>query len=420
MKAPLLSVLILASSAVCQGKQQEPKKPDPQAMLKEVMASFKKEGIKIDPKARTVTIPAVVNRPQDPIEYLLIHRRGKKHVPPPGGKKRKKVWESTEPATKDAGISEHMIRRQTNSAISHNKFIVLLKDGVPVQVWTGSTNFTWGGVFGQSNVGHIIRDPVIARAYLDYWTRLSADPEYKVIRPANEASTPQPADVPPTGITPIFFPRSDLKMMEWYVKQAENAKDGFFITAAFGLHPDMAASLGKPADHLRYVLLETDKRGAQIETTDFDVKIAVGSYLDYATVKQQKLVRWVKERITNLNTHVRYAHTKFMIVDPLTDDPIVVTGSANFSKPSVRNNDENMLIIRGDTRVADIYLGEFMRLFNHHYFRYLAQKLGWDLKGGGTVATLKDSDSWTDRYFDATKPSFKQRRLFAWRKSWWY
>jgi hypothetical protein len=79
-----------------------------------------------------------------------------------------------------------------------------------------------------------------------------------------------------------------------------------------------------------------------------------------------------------------------------------------------------MLIIRGDTRVADIYLGEFMRLFNHHYFRYLATKFGWDLEGGGDIATLDDSDSWTQRYFDSSKPSYKQRRLFAWRRSWFY
>jgi hypothetical protein len=84
MKASLLSVLPLAvlsfvTSLAAQGDKPESKKQDPQAMLKEVMESFKKQGIKLDPKARTVTIPAVVNTPQDPIEYLLIHRRGKKH-----------------------------------------------------------------------------------------------------------------------------------------------------------------------------------------------------------------------------------------------------------------------------------------------------------------------------------------------------
>lgn len=84
MKASLLSVLPLAvlsfvTSLAAQGDKPEAKKQDPQAVLKEVLESFKKQGIKLDPKARTVTIPAVVNTPQDPVEYLLIHRRGKKH-----------------------------------------------------------------------------------------------------------------------------------------------------------------------------------------------------------------------------------------------------------------------------------------------------------------------------------------------------
>jgi len=47
----------------------------------------------------------------------------------------------------------------------------------------------------------------------------------------------------------------------------------------------------------------------------------------------------------------------------------VVGGTANFSAASTTDNDENMLIIRGDTRVADIYLGEFMRLYRHFAFR---------------------------------------------------
>jgi phosphatidylserine/phosphatidylglycerophosphate/cardiolipin synthase-like enzyme len=346
---------------------------------------------------------------------IIYDRRGKAHVPPPGRKKRKRVWEATEEAAEAVGLMPCMKPRKTNSAIAHNKFIVLSKNAQPQEVWTGSTNFTWGGIFGQSNLGHVVRDTSVARAYFDYWTCLSDDPDYDSIRPANVTATPQPPDLPPPGITPIFFPRTDLAMMDWYVAQAERATESFFITAAFGLHKNLAQVLGRRADHLRYVLLETDKRGAQIETTDFDVKIAVGSYLDYDLARRQALVRWVRERTTRLNLHVRYAHTKFMIVDALTEDPLVVSGSANFSDASVKSNDENMLIIRGDKRVVDIYLGEFMRLFNHHYFRYLAKKLGWDLRGGGTVAELKDSDRWTDRYFDARKPSFKQRQLFRWK-----
>jgi hypothetical protein len=44
---------------------------------------------------------------------------------------------------------------------------------------------------------------------------------------------------------------------------------------------------------------------------------------------------------------------------------------ANFSGPSQTNNDENMLVIPADTCVADIYFGEFMRVFDHFYARYI-------------------------------------------------
>src|SRR4030095_3491077 len=62
------------------------------------------------------------------------------------------------------------------SAIAHNKFIVLLQDNDPVAVWTGSTNFTDGGIFGHSNVGHVINNAVVAASYLAYWELVRADP----------------------------------------------------------------------------------------------------------------------------------------------------------------------------------------------------------------------------------------------------
>ena len=68
-----------------------------------------------------------------------------------------------------------------------------------------------------------------------------------------------------------------------------------------------------------------------------------------------------------------------MLVDPLGDDPIVVTGTANFSGPSQYANDENIVVIRGNKRVADIHFGEFVRIFDRLYSRYIVgmmKKLG--------------------------------------------
>lgn len=74
---PLL--MLLLDAAVAQEQKPPAQSPDPAELVKEVMQQFKDEGIVLDGKAKTVTIDAVVNQPPDPIEYLLIHRRGKMH-----------------------------------------------------------------------------------------------------------------------------------------------------------------------------------------------------------------------------------------------------------------------------------------------------------------------------------------------------
>ena len=108
---------------------------------------------------------------------------------------------------------------------------------------------------------------------------------------------------------------------------------------------------------------------------------------------------------------VFFIHTKFLLVDPLSNDPLVCTGSANFSGGSLTSNDENMLLIRGDTRVADIYLTEFDRIFRHFYFRDVANNVA--VKGGHSdTVFLRDSDIWTQGYFNSSAFNFHRRQMF--------
>ena len=86
-------------------------------------------------------------------------------------------------------------------------------------------------------------------------------------------------------------------------------------------------------------------------------------------------------------------------MDPLGADPIVVTGSANFSKASTNDNDENMLIIRADQRVADIYFTEFNRLFNHYYFRSVIEAVNKrNGKSSDGSLFLAENDRWLEKY----------------------
>lgn len=282
---------------------------------------------------------------------------------------------SSNKAIAAAKIKALMIPRTANpSYIAHNKFIVLLKDGVPVEVLTGSTNFTDGGIYGQSNVVHIVRLPELAAQYLAYWERLSEDTPAAKLRPLNLAQTPDPEGVLPGGVHPVFSPRPSLNALQWYSGTIDQAKVVAGFSAAFGVNAAFAEVLQRNKNNLRYVLLE--KPGptyAQFEKVKNNL-IAIGAVLDADVVGDSKLQHWVAEKLSGLNGHVNYIHTKYLFVDPMGELPTVISGSANFSDASTTNNDENMLIVQGDYAVADIYLGEFMRLWNHFHFRDVAKR----------------------------------------------
>ena len=100
-----------------------------------------------------------------------------------------------------------------------------------------------------------------------------------------------------------------------------------------------------------------------------------------------------------------------MLVDPLSADPVVVTGSANFSKASTNSNDENMMIIRGNQRVADIYYTEFNRLFNHYYFRSVYNNVKKNKRSSTVSIFLDESGKWLEKYKRGTFRYKKIERL---------
>lgn len=316
--------------------------------------------------------------------------------------------EKNHTAIDDAAIEDLVIPRKANpSYIAHNKFIVLLEDGEPRQVWTGSTNITDGGIFGHSNVGHLIRDPEVAARYLSYWEELGKDPEAKVLRPRVETATPIPDGAPDAdSIGAVFSPRSSLEALQWYAKRMDAAATAVFLTAAFGVNDLLEEVLKEDKDYLRYVLLDKEDEDMEVLSRDPDNRFSVGGVYG-----DSRLGNRLVERLSGLNGHVKYIHTKYMLIDPLSDDPLLITGSANFSDASTKNNDENMLVIRGNTRVADIYLGEFMRLFNHFYVRHAASG---ESNSNPTSASkhLTPDDRWREAYYRGG-PKQKERVYFA-------
>ncbi|MBA4140520.1 MAG: hypothetical protein H0X70_08455 [Segetibacter sp.] len=303
-----------------------------------------------------------------------------------------------------------VIPRTVTEGIRHNKFIILLFEEKPVAVWTGSTNISAGGIFGHSNVGHIVWDVDIAQSYLEYWDHLSQNLTPTKIRPLNKAATPVPVGKPPkNSITPLFSPRDERDendTLQWYADIMASAKKIMCITVAFNIDEVFQKVIQVENDVLRYIIKDDNLGNTEIIGQDKDVLFAAGGNFG-----KDSLFNFLKERDNPLNSN-DYIHDKFMLVDPLGDDPIVITGSANFSRPSQRINDENMLIIRGDTRISDIYFGEFLRIFDHHYARYISRKLRQANFNDPNAGYLKDNDEWTKSHFDPNSYKSKRRKYF--------
>lgn len=333
--------------------------------------------------------------------------------------------EKNKKAVLKAGLKPYCTERtEGKSYISHNKFIVKLELGEPISVWTGGTNFSESGIFGHSNVAHIVKDKTISKDFLKYWSYLDSDLTVSELKNKilEYNKLPDINNIP--ELSSVFSPRpKSSNSMNLYTNLALSSRKGLFITFAFGINAVFKEVYKNSLSKLRFALLEKKTRPMKtgsperlaeeksIDILRFDKKniFAIGTLIKTAN----KLEGWVKENLTGLNRNVKYIHNKFMLIDPLSNNPIVIVGSANFSDASTFKNDENMIIIKGNTQVADIYFGEYMRLFNHHSFRESINN-GW-INKDKSIRYLKDNTDkvkwWEDHFGDTVRSS--ERKYFS-------
>jgi phosphatidylserine/phosphatidylglycerophosphate/cardiolipin synthase-like enzyme len=320
-------------------------------------------------------------------------------------------------AIEDASLPDTILDARKHAALAHNKFIVLCrKQGEaldPVSVWTGSTNLSQGGIYGHSNVGHEVRDAEIAARYLAVWGELAGDPELDPLRDwATANSGFDPDTIASDGVRTVFSPRHGLAPLRWYADQYGTPTTAAYITQPFGMGEIFEKAVTDHPDSIHYAMLDFADSNQDAWAGGPKVFVAVGSAAD-----PDDLSRWAKEELTGFNHHVPYLHTKILLVDPLSESPLVVSGSANFSPNSTNLNDENMLVIPGENEVADVYFTEYARIFNHFYARYWASQLHEAAAGpdaaGDTRGFLEETDAWQDRYFKDGNPKELQRVLYS-------
>lgn len=106
--------------------------------------------------------------------------------------------------------------------------------------------------------------------------------------------------------------------------------------------------------NIGWALGEAKKRGVRVEMlTD----------RDQVTRNEHSLVNTLHDTGIPIWFEVRYAaaHNKIMLIDAESRDPVVVTGSYNFTFSAQARNAENLLILRGNAPLARAYFDNWRR-----------------------------------------------------------
>lgn len=244
-------------------------------------------------------------------------------------------------ALKADGLDALGIAR-TKASQPHNKFMILCKNDIPIQVWTGSTNLTYAGLYGHCNTGHWIQDKAIAKKYMAYWQCLSSNPSMNVLNAVSEKIQPNAvlSDLP-NGSYVFFSPRNRAQspqkpapQIKAYADLINNARELVCMIFPFNFDPAFKAVYNQKRDYLRYLLFEESaqaKNARNKSDADVNLKVTGGAVL------KDKVEQFAKEVTAGktVGAGIQYVHNKFLLIDPLGSKPIVVSGSANFSNSSI-------------------------------------------------------------------------------------
>jgi phosphatidylserine/phosphatidylglycerophosphate/cardiolipin synthase-like enzyme len=116
---------------------------------------------------------------------------------------------------------------------------------------------------------------------------------------------------------------------------------------------------------------------------------------------------WERELLKSSPSAHAIIHDKIVVIDPFSDDCVVITGSHNLGFRASYNNDENLLIIRKNKKLAAAYASHVMDVYDHYRWRFMLQQ-----KGASAWSGLVRNDAWQDKYF--MKGSASARELDFW------
>jgi phosphatidylserine/phosphatidylglycerophosphate/cardiolipin synthase-like enzyme len=365
------------------------------------------DGALADTKARVCVVAYDLNEPEIVSRLEKLETRLRIVIDDSGdhGKKGSAENEAADRLATSAGAAN--VKRQHMSNLQHNKTIVV--DGPKgKRVVCGSTNFSWRGLFVQSNNAVVLEGANAAKPFLAafdaYWSKAS-----------DFGSTP-PAKWKSLGLKGIrakaaFSPHAASNALLGKIgTDIGSATSSVFYSLAFlyqtkGPVRDAIAKVTGKKSIFVYGLSDREVGGLDLQKPDGNVAPVFPAALS-------KNVPAPFSREPTGGGGIRMHH-KFVVLDFDKPSARVYLGSYNFSTPADLENGENLLLIR-DRRIAVSYMIEALRMFDHYHFRVAQQEAKTakkELMLAKPPRKAGEKPWWQEDYTNAVK--IRDRELFA-------
>ena len=273
----------------------------------------------------------------------------------------KRSTEESEEVIHHFDLEDFRIKRTTVN-ISHNKIVIRLRNGAPHEVWTGSANFSENAFNYQTNVALIVRDPDAVKHFENYFQALTTNPSKADSKLTNRKIMDRANIIADRfAEKTLFSPIKKKEILETSVELIRSAQSAVLISAPFGVDKTMIQALLTNSDNIiEYGLVNATakKKIEQLQRNNTRffppnrLKTYMGRNWDAKAFGAHKI------------------HAKTIVIDPWGDNPKVLIGSANFSEASCSDNDENAMLITGNSRLSSIIATEFMRIYDHYKSRF--------------------------------------------------
>jgi phosphatidylserine/phosphatidylglycerophosphate/cardiolipin synthase-like enzyme len=256
-----------------------------------------------------------------------------------------------------AAISNSIIKipspTGTNYGIMHNKFVVIdafHSNPNKAIVWTGATNWQEGQINKDPNNVVIIQDQSLAKAYTlefnEMWGSSGPIPSVTNSRfgPTKTDNTPHEFNIGGKRVECYFSPSDNVNNK--LINTINSADNSMQFASMVITRFDIAQAI-------------TDKVTAGVDAYGI-------THSSVGTITWNDLVAGMApgHMLANADSANSIMHHKYLIVDQenSTNDPLVWTGSHNWSNNANNKNDENTVIIH-DQNIANQFYQEFYARF---------------------------------------------------------